>query len=361
MKKISVILSIARTLVAGLLCLALPALAWADIVNTASVAYNDASGNAYSAFSNTVTVSTGSGPSAPVITQQPQNVTAIVGQTATFTIGAAGSGLTYQWQYQYLGNWVNISGATVSTYALTNVQLSQSGLQYVCVVSNGGGSVTSNPATLTVTPSGTTTLAAPNLSGIPNVVGLNDSLSLNTSQNQYDPSLNVSFVWTFALSSINPYASPSAIFRTVSSPSFTSGFQTPSLASKGITIGTYLVSVYATDKNGDTSPTSALTMTVTNTDFSALEVYPNPWRKDKHDGTPVAFDRMPLGATVKIFTVSGHLVKTLTPSGIKATWDLTTDSGDKVASGIYVYLITVGDTGYGGNGQKVRGKLAVIR
>lgn len=70
---------------------------------------------------------------------------------------------------------------------------------------------------------------------------------------------------------------------------------------------------------------------------------------------------MPIGCTVKIFTLSGHLVRTLTPDLDTAQWDLTTNAGDKVASGIYIYLITVGETDNGGNGQKVRGKIAIIR
>jgi len=72
-------------------------------------------------------------------------------------------------------------------------------------------------------------------------------------------------------------------------------------------------------------------------------------------------DQLPLGATIKLFTVSGHLVKTLIPNIATATWDLKNDSGDKVASGVYIYLITTGDTGYGGNGQEVRGKIAVVK
>jgi len=37
------------------------------------------------------------------------------------------------------------------------------------------------------------------------------------------------------------------------------------------------------------------------------------------------------------------------------TWDLTNDSGDKVASGLYVYVIKTD------NGQKKTGQVAVIK
>jgi hypothetical protein len=117
-----------------------------------------------------------------------------------------------------------------------------------------------------------------------------------------------------------------------------------------------------TDNSTGKSATSApKTISLVVSDLSQVKVYPNPWRKDKHATQNVTFANLPIGSTVKLFTVSGHQVKSFTESGGKAIWDLTNDSGDKVASGIYVYLITVGDTGYGGNGQKLKGKVAVIR
>src|SRR5207244_2990863 len=102
-------------------------------------------------------------------------------------------------------------------------------------------------------------------------------------------------------------------------------------------------------------------ITFVNADFSALKVYPNPWRKDRHSTQQITFAQLPLGATVKLFTVSGHHMKTLTTNIDTANWDLTNESGNKVASGVYMYLITVENTGYGGNGQKVKGKVAVIK
>jgi glucose/arabinose dehydrogenase len=85
--------------------------------------------------------------SAPAITQQPQNQTVPVGGSATFTIAASGSQpLSYQWQR----NSVDIAGATSSSYTLANVQASDNGATFRCRVSNAFGTVTSNPATLTV-------------------------------------------------------------------------------------------------------------------------------------------------------------------------------------------------------------------
>lgn len=90
-------------------------------------------------------------------------------------------------------------------------------------------------------------------------------------------------------------------------------------------------------------------------DLSAIKVFPNPWRADQHSSEPVTFDHLTAQSTVKIFTVSGRWVKTLPPADSMVPWDLTNDAGAKVASGLYVYLITTPD------GQKRHGQCAVIR
>jgi hypothetical protein len=88
--------------------------------------------------------------------------------------------------------------------------------------------------------------------------------------------------------------------------------------------------------------------------LSAVKVMPNPWRADRHPQQTVTFANLPTDSMIKIFTVSGHLVKTLGPATTTQPWDLTNSSGDKVASGIYIYLVTVG-------GEKTTGKLVLIK
>ena len=90
---------------------------------------------------------------APSITTQPDNATVKAGETATFTIAASGTGLTYQWQIDRNdGNgWVNIDGATAASYTTSTVDISCNGFKYQCVVSNSVGTDTSNTAVLTVT------------------------------------------------------------------------------------------------------------------------------------------------------------------------------------------------------------------
>ena len=81
----------------------------------------------------------------PGVTVNPQTDTAYLGQTTTLTATPSGNApFTYQWQY----NNSNISGATNSTYPLTNVQSSASGL-YTVVLNNSNGTATAT-ATLTV-------------------------------------------------------------------------------------------------------------------------------------------------------------------------------------------------------------------
>jgi hypothetical protein len=83
---------------------------------------------------------------APAITTQPVNRTVTAGQTASFSITASGDSLSYQWKK----NGAAISGATSPSYNTPVTGTPDSGTQFTCTVSNSAGSVTSNPATLTV-------------------------------------------------------------------------------------------------------------------------------------------------------------------------------------------------------------------
>ncbi|MBR2549711.1 MAG: leucine-rich repeat protein [Clostridiales bacterium] len=86
------------------------------------------------------------------ITQQPSNVTGIVGTKATFSITVQGDDLTYQWQTLTNGAWRN-SGATGSkTSKITfNISSTHDGMQYRCVVKDKyGKSLTSDTATVKV-------------------------------------------------------------------------------------------------------------------------------------------------------------------------------------------------------------------
>jgi len=103
------------------------------------------------------------------------------------------------------------------------------------------------------------------------------------------------------------------------------------------------------------APNPPTTPVVTPSALSQIQVYPNPWRSDKHGGKQITFAQLVVGGTIKIFTTSGHKVKEIPVTGTSMLWNLNNDKGDKVASGIYLYLIT------DGQGNKAKGKLAVIK
>ena len=85
---------------------------------------------------------------APTVTSQPANASVPLGQTATFSATATGTGtLNYQWRKDL----ANIAGATTPVYTVQATSPADSGSTFDVVVSNSAGSTTSNSATLLVT------------------------------------------------------------------------------------------------------------------------------------------------------------------------------------------------------------------
>lgn len=83
---------------------------------------------------------------APAISSQPASQSACAGTNISFSVVAAGSGLTYQWRK----SGVDISGANTASYSINNVTNADAG-NYDVVISNTCGlSVTSSTASLTV-------------------------------------------------------------------------------------------------------------------------------------------------------------------------------------------------------------------
>ncbi len=82
----------------------------------------------------------------PTITTQPTNQTMTAGGNVTFTVAALGAApLNYQWYF----NGSTVSGATSTSYSLTNVLAANAG-NFTVIITNYTGSVTSSVATLTV-------------------------------------------------------------------------------------------------------------------------------------------------------------------------------------------------------------------
>jgi hypothetical protein len=103
-------------------------------------------------------------PALPAISVQPAPATSLAGGSAAFSVTASGTNLSYRWQGANGTGWSDlVPGSATATLSLSGLAVSDSGRQFRVIVSNAGGSVTSEVATLTVTPIGVapTLLAQP--------------------------------------------------------------------------------------------------------------------------------------------------------------------------------------------------------
>jgi hypothetical protein len=81
------------------------------------------------------------------IVTQPASQSVPMGLTAAFSVTATGSSLSYQWSK----SGSPIAGATTSGYTTPATAFADTGSPFTVVVSNSAGTVTSSPASLTVT------------------------------------------------------------------------------------------------------------------------------------------------------------------------------------------------------------------
>jgi len=110
-------------------------------------------------------------PTPPAITQQPVNATVVSWQNAVFSCAVTGDPApTYRWQfYPNKGSaWVDItsaasefSGQATAKLSITGATVAISGYKMRCIVTNSLGTVTTEAATLTVTPNKPIVLAHP--------------------------------------------------------------------------------------------------------------------------------------------------------------------------------------------------------
>jgi hypothetical protein len=89
--------------------------------------------------------------------------------------------------------------------------------------------------------------------------------------------------------------------------------------------------------------------------LSASHVYPNPCSL-RNSCNGVTFTALTLTATITVYTVAGEKVRTLQKdSNIDSLgWDLRNDAGQRVASGLYLYVIT-------SPGSSKKGKMVIVR
>lgn len=107
----------------------------------------------------------------------------------------------------------------------------------------------------------------------------------------------------------------------------------------------------------------AVVITSPQTDFSNILVYPNPFNPTmaSHASAGITFDGITENSTIRIYDVSGALIKTISPgtsanqgNGV-ATWNGKNEDNDDVGMGLYIYVIT--DTA----GRKAKGKIGIQR
>jgi alpha-tubulin suppressor-like RCC1 family protein len=201
---------------------------------------------------------------APAITTSPSNKSVLATQGATFTAAASGfPAPTVLWQVSTGGGpYTPVSGATSDTLTITATTLSESGNQYEAVFSNGAGTATTNPATLTVTapPAPTTSVALPT----------NDATI-------------VSATW-LAASAQSPIGIKSVIFEVsggsisdqVISPSFLTMFGwIGGWDSSDVPNGTYRLQSVATDNAGTSTTSAAVAVTVDNPPLNTEVLIPS--------------------------------------------------------------------------------------
>lgn len=86
-----------------------------------------------------------------------------------------------------------------------------------------------------------------------------------------------------------------------------------------------------------------------------IQVYPNPFKPDEAVRGTAKFRNLPAGSRVELFTLANERVRVLNESSNRAEWDGRNESGQKVASGIYSYIV------YIPRQPEVRGRLALVR
>jgi flagellar hook assembly protein FlgD len=102
--------------------------------------------------------------------------------------------------------------------------------------------------------------------------------------------------------------------------------------------------------------TPTVTATVTPVPASdVIVVFPNPFRPDQAAGHVLKFDNCPENTQIRIFTISGELVRKYQGVSGRQTWDGKNSSGGDVVSGVYLYILD------GPGNLKAIGKIFVIR
>jgi hypothetical protein len=92
---------------------------------------------------------------------------------------------------------------------------------------------------------------------------------------------------------------------------------------------------------------------LSSTVFAAAYPFPVPYIGSQH--TSIYFKDLAGAGSIQIYTIAGEKVADLSvaPGEVLKQWDVRNNAGQRLASGVYIYLITAG-------GETTKGKLVVI-
>ncbi|OGS13583.1 MAG: hypothetical protein A2285_03690 [Elusimicrobia bacterium RIFOXYA12_FULL_57_11] len=163
-------------------------------------------------------------------------------------------------------------------------------------------------------------------------------------------------------------------FHSWTSAVLTGGFRTISalaLTSGGGAAGNGALSMSAANAGGMTASGAVLTggnfsvtmggapavitFSAAQDDLASAHCYPVPY-KPSAGHSRITFTGLTRAARIRVYTISGELVRTLEKydTGETLDWDVLNSEGAAVDSGVYLYLIDSA-------GRKKKGKLMVIR
>jgi hypothetical protein len=324
------------------LCLALPVFCCGDILNTASFTVDDSAGISHSGVSNTVTITYITVP--PVASLASVSPAAATIGDPDLTIDLAGvfpsdAEVHGRGGAVLASTWLSVDRMTALIPAADLASTGSFDIFLRSVSTTVSGAVPFKVVDLPFADFGASRFTLP----------LKSTLALARSS-------GVLFTWTFTAIAGSTAPAPSAAGSRTGASSARTITSSPqlSLGLTNLSPGNYQVSVVATNAAAKQSAPAVATLALITDDMGSARVYPNPWRVARGDGM-ITFDLMPLNSQVKIFTVSGRWLRTLDAAAGSASWDLKNDSGDQVASGIYLYLLT---SPAGGKG---RGIVTIIR
>ncbi|ACF14181.1 peptidase S8 and S53 subtilisin kexin sedolisin [Chloroherpeton thalassium ATCC 35110] len=158
--------------------------------------------------------------------------------------------------------------------------------------------------------------------------------------------------------SLSPYGSISAAAVDNTSNTLTLTLSGNSVGSLGYTVSLEILSLQSLDgiEIDKTSGGNVISFSNSKSDLSDAFTYPNPYRVRTGNGF-IMFANLTDRATIDIYTLNGKHIRRIEheneTGGTK--WLLDTKSGERVASGIYIYRITAD------GGKEKMGKLAIVR